>query len=256
MNSGAPREAKIFNGIASREQCWNMMIIVFILWSGWMARDLRWSVVWEAGPFLLKALAVSWMLALISIALGSLMAVPLAAARVYGPAGVRHAATAVIEVLRATPELMIIFWIFFALPGLIGLAVSSWTAAVTALSVIAAAYLAEVVRGGFYSVSQEQWDGGSSTGLSRLQVFTYIILPQAVRNMVPALIAQLVALFKTTTLVYVVGIIEFFRAATIVNNTSFAPFALYLTLAVGYFSCSWVLTWVVRRLDPKYLLIE
>ena len=256
MNSRTLREAKVFNDIASKEQCWNLMVIAFILWGGWMARDLRWTVVWESAPFLLKGLAVSWGLALISIALGSLMAVPLAAARVYGPAGVRHVATAVIEVLRATPELMIIFWIFFAFPALIGLAVSNWTAAVAALSVIAAAYLAEVVRGGFYSVSQEQWDGGLSTGLNRLQVFSYIILPQAVRNMVPALIAQLVALFKTTSLVYVIGIIEFFRAATIVNNTAFAPFALYLTLAIGYFVCSWVLTWVVRRFDPKYLLVE
>lgn len=256
MTLVARQQRKIQNDIAAKARLWNLTVIVVILWSLWLARDWRWAVVWDAAPFLLKGLAVSWGLALISIGLGSLMAVPLAAARVYGPVGVRHAATAIIEVVRATPELMIIFWIFFAFPALIGLAVSNWVTAVAALSVIAAAYLAEVVRGGFYSVSHNQWDGALSTGLSRGQAFFYIILPQAVRNMMPALVAQLVALFKTTSLVYVIGIIEFFRAVTIVNNTAFAPFALYLTLAAGYFVCSWALTWVVRRFDPKYLLVE
>ena len=242
--------------LAAKERLWRLALLTLILWGAWMARDLRWAVVWDSLPLLLGGLATSWALALLSVGLGGLAAIPLAVARVYGPPGLRHAAAAVIEVVRATPELMIVFWIFFALPGLIGVAISNWTAAVAALSLIASAYLAEVVRGGLYSVPKAQWEGALSTGLNRPQVFAYVILPQAARNMVPALVAQAVILFKTTSLVYVIGVIEFFRAVVIVNNSAFAPYALYITMAVGYFLCSWLLTWAVRRLDPKYILRE
>lgn len=254
--SAAARERDVTDGLAAKERWWRLFLLALVLWAAWMARDLRWAVVWESAPFLLKGLATSWLLALISIGLGALAAVPLAAARVYGPPGIRHAAVAVIEIVRATPELMVVFWAFFAFPILIGQAISNWTAAVAALSVMAAAYLAEVIRGGLYSVPREQWDGALSTGLSGFQVFVYVALPQAARNMAPALIAQFVMLFKTTALVYVIGVIEFFRAVTIVNNVAFAPYALYLTMAAGYFVCCWLLTWVVRRFDPKYLLVE
>lgn len=256
MSSIALPGPDISKETASKERWWRLLLFALVLWTAWAARDQRWAVVWESAPFLLKGLATSWVLALLSIGLGSLVAVPLAAARVYGPAGVRHLAIAVIEVVRATPELMIVFWVFFAFPGLIGVAISNWTAAIAALSVIAAAYLAEVIRGGLYSVPREQWEGALSTGLSPFQTFVYVVLPQAARNMLPALVAQLVMLFKTTSLVYVIGVIEFFRAVTIVNNVAFAPYALYLTMAVGYFVCCWLLTWVVRRFDPKYLLVE
>lgn len=256
MSAVAASESDAVKDLAVKERRWRLFLLAMVLGAAWMARDLRWAVVWESAPFLLKGLATSWLLALISICLGALAAVPLAAARIYGPAGIRHAAVAIIEVVRATPELMVVFWAFFAFPILIGQAISNWTAAVAALSVMAAAYLAEVIRGGLYSVPQEQWDGALSTGLSRFQVFIYVVLPQAARNMLPALIAQFVMLFKGTALVYVIGVIEFFRSVTIVNNVAFAPFALYLTMAVGYFVCCWLLTWAVRRFDPKYLLVE
>lgn len=242
--------------LAVKERYWRIALFGTIMLAVWMAQDLRWSVVWESAPFLLKGLGVSWLLALTSIALGALAAVPLALLRVYGPPGLRHLSVLVIEVVRATPELMVIFWIFFAFPPLIGQALSNWTAAVAALSVIAAAHLAEVVRGGLYSVSDEQWDAGRAAGLGVSQIFGYIVLPQALRNMAPALVAQFVSLFKTTSLVYVVGVIDFFRSVSIVNNTAYAPYALYVTMAVGYFLCCWLLTWIVRRFDPEYLLVE
>ena len=73
--------------------------------------------------------------------------------------------------------------------------------------------------------------------------------------MLPALIAHFVMMFKITSLVYVIGIIDFFRAIILVNNRDFAPYALYTTMAVGYLVCCWALSWLVRRLDPKYTLM-
>jgi polar amino acid transport system permease protein len=239
-----------------KERVWKVLMASLLVIAAFSMRDFRWNVVWDAWPLLLKGLGLSWALALLSVTLGSLVAVPLAVARVYGPRGISHAAVALIEIVRATPELMVVFWVFFMYPILIGGNLSAWTAAVVALTLIAAAYLAEVVRGGLYSVSREQTEAGRATGLSAFQTFHYIVLPQALRNMLPAFIAQFVMLFKTTSLVYVIGVIEFFRTIILVNNAEFAPYALYVTMAVGYFVCCYAISWLVRRIDPKYQLTE
>jgi His/Glu/Gln/Arg/opine family amino acid ABC transporter permease subunit len=235
---------------------WRGAILLALLGAAWQTRDFGWDVVWKSAPFLLKGLAASWALALLAIVLGSVIAVPLAAARAYGPAGIRHAAAGAIEIIRATPEIMVIFWAFFAVPLFMGGAVPAWLAAIGALTVIAAVYLAEVIRGGLNSVSRHQWEAALASGLTRLQAFVHVVLPQALRNMLPAFVAQLAMLFKVTSLVSIVGVVEFFRAVTIVNNAAVAPYALYALMAIVYFTCCWFLTWVVRRFDPRYLLAE
>ena len=161
-----------------------------------------------------------------------------------------------IEAVRSTPELMIIFWVYFTAPMLIGNEVTTWQAAIGSLSVIAAAYLAEVIRAGLYSIPRGQGEAGAATGLSSTQVFRYIILPQALRNMLPAVIAQLVGLFKTTSLVYAIGLVEFFRSVSITNNALYAPYTLYFILAAGYFVSCFAITRLVRWFDPKYQLLE
>ena len=216
----------------------------------------EWRMVTPSWLFLLTALGRSCLLAIIAIGVGALAATPLALLRVYGPPGLRHAAIGLIEAVRSTPELMIVFWVYFTWPLLAGGGVSAWNAAIGSLSVIAAAYLAEVIRAGLYSVPAGQVEAAWSSGLSPLQTFRYVVLPQALRNMVPALIAQLVALFKTTSLVYAIGVMDFFRAVQVTGNAIFAPYALYMILGAGYFvSCAGI-TRVVRWFDPKYQLID
>jgi polar amino acid transport system permease protein len=217
---------------------------------------LDWSAVSPSWLFLLAGLGRSWLLAIVAIGVGGLAAAPLALARVYGPPGVRQAATALIECVRATPELMIVFWVYFTLPLVTGNQVTSWNAALGSLSAIAAVYLAEVFRAGLYSVPRGQSEASAATGMSAFATFLYVVLPQAVRNMVPALIAQLVGLFKTTSLVYAIGVMEFFRSITVTNNAVFAPYELYLVLALGYFLSCFAITRVVRWYDPKYQLLE
>ena len=221
----------------------------------WIVRDHHWHVVWRSLPFLLEGLGVSWALTLISVGIGMVVGTVLAAARMRGPAGVRHAAVFVIEVVRAIPQLMVIFWVFFTYPAITGgQSLSAWTAAVVSLSAIASAYLAEVIRAGISSVPIVQSESARVTGLTPLQGFVHVVLPQGLRNMLPALIAHFVMMFKITSLVYVIGIIDFFRAIILVNNRDFAPYALYTAMAVGYLVCCWALSWLVRRLDPKYTL--
>jgi len=222
----------------------------------WWSKDLRWDVVWANRHLLILGFGRTIVYAISSMALGLVAGVILATARVYGPFGIRHAAVAIIEIVRGMPQLMVIFWIFFAIPEVTGEAPDGSLAALLALTAIAAAYLAEDTRAGFTSVHRVQWESGYSAGLTSLQIFLHVILPQAIRNMLPAILATGVTMIKVTSLIYVVGVIDMFRAAILINNRVFEPYALYLVIAVVYFVLCYALTYFVRRLDPKYTLVS
>ena len=161
-----------------------------------------------------------------------------------------------IEAVRATPELMIIFWVYFTLPIITGSDISAWSAALGSLAVIAAAYLAEVVRAGLSSVPAGQREAAKALGLRPVTAFRLVVLPQALRTMAPALIATFVALFKTTSLVYAIGVMDFFRAVTVTNNAVYAPYQLHVVLGGGYFASCWALTRAIRYFDPGYSALE
>jgi polar amino acid transport system permease protein len=236
--------------VLTRTAFWLAVLLI----GAWLVRGLRWNVVWQASPFLLRGLAVSWELALLSVLIGLGTGTLLAAARLYGYPGIRHAAIAYIELIRSIPQIMIIFWVFFSAPPLTGVTLNAWTAALIALSIIASAYLAEVVRAGLLSVPRVHQESAYSSGLAANTTFFRIILPQALRNMLPALIAHIVMIFKVTSLVYLIGLVDFFRATILVNNRDYAPYPLYLTMALVYFFCNFFLSAVIRWFDPKYTL--
>ncbi len=235
---------------------WRSLVVIAAALGVRAVLGMDWAPIAPSWLFLLTALGRSWLLAIMAVGIGAAAAIPLALARVYGPRGVRHIAVAAIEVVRATPELMIIFWVYFTWPILIGNQVTAWNAALGSLSVIAAAYLAEVIRAGLYSVPAGQIEAAIASGLSPLHRFRDIVLPQALRNMLPALVAQLVSLFKTTSLVYAIGVMDFFRAVNVTNNAIFAPFPLYSVLAAGYFVSCFTISRLIRRFDPKYQLVD
>jgi polar amino acid transport system permease protein len=240
----------------AQDALWYVVVAAAVVLGAYWVPRLEWTAVAPSWFFLLTALGRSWFLAVISIAFGALAAAPLALLRVYGPPGLRHATIALIEAVRATPELMLIFWVYFTMPLISGSQVTAWNAALGALSIIAAAYLAEVVRAGLNSVPPGQLEAARALGLSSTQAFGLVVLPQALRNMLPALVAQFVALFKTTSLVSAIGVMDFFRAVSVTKNAVFAPYALYLILAAGYFVSCAVISRVVRWLDPRYQLLE
>jgi len=241
------------DAVASRV-IWYVFVGAGVATVAYLARDLEWGTLWRYRLFLLRGLATSLVLTVLSVGLGMVAAVILASARLYGPRWLRYAAAALVEIVRAIPQLLILLWVFFVLPEVAGKTFTPEVSALMALTIIAAAYLAEVIRGGLMSVDRIQFESGYATGLSRRAIFLSIILPQAVRNMLPALLATWIMLFKTTTLAYVIGIIEFFHAATIVNSRELIPYTIYAMLAIVYFLCCYAISALVRRLDPKYVL--
>ncbi|WP_027361203.1 amino acid ABC transporter permease [Halodesulfovibrio aestuarii] len=157
-----------------------------------------------------------------------------------------------IEIIRGVPLLMLIFWFYFLAPILLGKTLPEAESALVAFIVFTGAYIGEIVRAGVIALPKGQMEASRASGLTHLQAMRYVILPQALRNMIPSFVNQFVSLTKDTSLAYVIGVVELTRAAVQVNNrTLSAPMEIYLTILVMYFAICYVLTALSRKLEKK-----
>jgi His/Glu/Gln/Arg/opine family amino acid ABC transporter permease subunit len=160
-------------------------------------------------------------------------------------------ATIYVEFFRGVPLVMVIFWFWFILPALAGKALPEYSVALIAFVVFEAAYLAEIVRAGIQSVPRGQVEAATATGLTGAQTMSQVILPQALRNMIPALVTQFIVLLKDTSLASIIGYVDLTKAAQIVNNREIRPFELYLFIAVIYWLCSYSMSRYARHLEIR-----
>jgi polar amino acid transport system permease protein len=146
---------------------------------------------------------------------------------------------------------MVIFWFWFIVPVLAGKSLPEYSVALTAFVIFEAAYLAEIVRAGIQSVARGQVEAATATGLTRAQMMRYVVLPQALRNMIPALVTQFIVLLKDTSLASIIGYVDLTKAAQIVNNREIRPFELYLFIAVVYWLCSYAMSKQASYLESR-----
>jgi His/Glu/Gln/Arg/opine family amino acid ABC transporter permease subunit len=190
-------------------------------------------------------------LAMPAIALGFLLGIFIGLARLAPVWWIRVPATIYVEFFRGVPLVMVIFWMWFILPQVLGLALPEYGIALTAFVIFEAAYFGEIVRAGVQSVARGQVEAARAIGLTPNQGMAYVILPQALRNMVPALVTQMIVLFKDTSLASIIGYVDLTKAAQIVNNREIKPFELYLFIAVVYWICTYSMSRVAQRLERK-----
>lgn len=165
-------------------------------------------------------------------------------------AWVKAIAVIYIELVRGTPLLMLIFWFYFLAPIVLGTAVPEFQSTLIAFIVFTGAYVGEIVRAGVAALPKGQMEAARGTGLTHFQAMRLVILPQALRNMIPSFVNQFVSLTKDTSLASIIGVNELTNTATQVNNrTMNAPFEIFLTIAALYFLICWVLTATSRRLE-------
>lgn len=212
------------------------------------------SVIPENLPYMLRGLGTTLILALVSMAASLATGTVFAMLRLSNSGWVNVPAGIFIDVMRTIPLIMVIFWFFFLIPIVTGRPVAPFTAALIALIVFNTSYMAEVIRGGILSVPRTQAEVARSSGLSYLHAMWYVILPQAFKNMLPAIVSRFVALFMGTSLAYIIGVTEFFRAANNVNNREYESYVIYGFVAIVYFlSCyglSMLSRYFQRQLDP------
>jgi len=208
---------------------------------------LLWGV-YPNGP--LGGMAASILLAVLGSIGAFWLGLALGLMRLSGRWPVRIPAVAVIEVIRGTPLLMLIFWFYFLGPVVFGYTLPEFESALIAFVVFTGACVAEIVRAGVLALPRGQMEAARGQGLSYFQAMRYVILPQALRNMLPSFANQFVSLTKDTSLAYIIGVGELTRAATQVNNREVvAPAEIFLTIAVLYFIICWGITATGRHME-------
>lgn len=191
-------------------------------------------------------------LALPAIVLGFALGTAIALARLARARWLSLAAGIYVEFFRGVPLVMVIFWFWFIVPALMRTTLPEYTVALIAFVVFEAAYLAEIIRSGIQSVPRGQIEAATAAGLTRGQMMRHVVLPQALRYMIPALVTQFIVLLKDTSLASIIGYVDLTKAAQIVNNREIRPFELYLFIAVIYWLCSYSISRCAARLQRSY----
>lgn len=200
-------------------------------------------------------LVVTLFLSLLGIVLAFPLGVVLALCRLSPFRLLSWPATAIVYVVRGVPLIMFIFWTYFIVPQILGRPIAGITTMLVTLVIYQSAYLAEIVRAGMQGLPAGQTEAARAIGLSYMQTTFKVLLPQAIYNMVPAIISQFVSSIKDTALGYVISVNELTFAASQINATLLTmPFQVYILLAAIYFVICALLTQLARHLEQRIAL--
>ena len=211
---------------------------------------IDWGIILQSIPLLAEGVVVTLQVSALSAVLGLALGVALGLGALSRSRAIRWCVAAYVDFIRGTPLLIQIFLVFFALP-MIGIRFDEFSAGVVALSLNAAAFVAEVVRGGVGSIERGQSEAAKAIGMRHRQVLVYILLPQAYRQMVPPLTNELISLVKNSSLLSVISVYELTRAGQAIISVHFVPFEIYTLLALYYYVLIKALSWLSIRLERR-----
>jgi glutamate/aspartate transport system permease protein len=212
------------------------------------------------GQGMVVTLIITVVSSVLGIALGTMLAIMRMSPKIWLSAP----ATLYINTLRSIPLLLVIFAVYFMLPivgaWVVGspypLQIGALRAALVSFTLFEAAYFAEIIRSGIQSIRAGQVQAGQAIGLSQTQVMRYVILPQAVRNMIPPLLMRVIIIFQDTALVYVVSLTDFLGAASNVGINQGRLTEMYIFVAATYFIICFVVSKIVNRIDANLRVIR
>jgi len=203
---------------------------------------------WDIVSNLLLAARWTVLLSLLAFAGGSVVGVALLMGRLASHRWLRWVIDAWIKLLQGSPLLILLFMGFFGLP-LLGIDVTAWVAASVILIAYTGAFLADIWLGSIEAIARGQWAAGASLGLSRRQQFIHIIVPQAARIATPPTVGFLVQVVKNTSLTSIIGFVELSKTGSMLNNVTFEPFPIYMSVALIYFAICFPMTYSARILE-------
>ena len=216
--------------------------------------EFRWdfSVVFEYQANLYRGLGVTFELSIIIILASMVGGIIIGAGRYSKNRLFNWPATAYIELFRNTPVLIQIVWFYYAFPVLIGIQMEGFYAALIGIGLNMIAYSADILRGGIQSIEKGQWEAAKAIGMNYFSVMRRVILPQALRRMIPPFTSRTVEAVKATSLASTIAVAELLYEGQVLANTVYRPFELYTAIAVLYFFATYPLVlfsyWLERRL--------
>ena len=212
---------------------------------------MNFELIEHALPMLLVGAGVTIEITAVSVAIGFLIGLFVGIARICQVKILRIIATIYADCIRGTPLLVQIFLIYFALPIVTGQRVEPFVAAVAACGINSGAYVSEIFRAGIQAIDVGQMEAGRSLGLSWWQTMYYVILPQAVRNIIPPLGNEFIAMLKDSSLVSVIGFEELTRRGQLIIAQTYGSFEIWTTVAILYLIMTLAISRVVAWLEKK-----
>jgi len=212
------------------------------------------AILWTNASFLWNGMLLTMQLTALAVTGGLLFGVILAVLRLSRVRPLAWLVEGYVNFLRSMPLILVIFWFYTLVPKLIGRPVSGFYSVLIAFVMFEAAYYSEIVRAGISSVRRGQIAAAMALGLTNIQAMGYVILPQAVRNMVPVLLTQSIVMLQDTSLVYVVGLRDFLTSADIVASRDNRPTELYMFVALVFLVVCFSASRLVNRLRRRYAL--
>jgi glutamate/aspartate transport system permease protein len=221
-----------------------------------MGSEFDWSVIPASLPFLWTGLKFTVNLTMIAMIGGIFFGTLLALARLSSIGPLSMAATWYVNLMRSIPLVLVILWFFLVIPLVTGQPIGAENSAIITFTAFEAAYYSEIMRAGIQSVSKGQMSAGYALGMTYWQNMGHIVLPQALRNMLPILLTQTIILFQDTSLVYAIGAKDLLKASEIAGKNYNRPVEMYLFVAVVYFVICFVLSTIVKRLQKRIAIVR
>ena len=215
-----------------------------------------WSAIWPAIPLLLEGARLTLWISILGLLGGVVIGLVAGFARAYGGWLARNIALVFIELIRGTPIVVQVMFIYFALPLMFtDLRIEPLTAAVVTIMINSGAYIAEITRGAVLSVNRGFREAGLALGLSRRATLRYVIMPLALRRMLPALGNQWIVSIKDTSLFIVIGVAELTRQGQEIIAGNFRALEIWSAVAVIYLIITLALSFVLRRLERRMKIL-
>ena len=216
------------------------------------AMTLDWSVVWQHRDALIAGTATTFLLTIATMAIAVPCGVIVAVLRLYAWRPVRALATGYVELFRNLPLILVVYWAFYVLPIMTGLGLSPLATGLAALSLNVTAYNAETFRAGINSIRRGQVEAAMALGMTRAQALRRVIVPQALRRILPVLASTWVSLFKDTSLVSVIAVTELAYVSMQVRAQTFRVLEMLTAMAVLYWLLGYpqakLVDWMQRRM--------
>ena len=218
-----------------------------------------WNVIWKSRHVLWGGMLLSLKLFGIALAGGIFFGTLLAMARLSSWKALSWPAAGFVNLIRSIPFIMAIFWFYFLTPMIVGKitgrqgeAVGPFGSAVVAFIMVESAYSSEIIRAGIQSIPRGQPLAAYALGMTYWQAMGQVVLPQALRNMLPVMLTQAIILFQDTSLVYVVGLTDVLGAASTAGQITGSLVELYVFVALVFFVICFGASWLVKRLQVRY----
>ena len=202
-------------------------------------------------PYLLKGFLTNLELAICALAGGIFLGVLVGLGRISKNVWVYHSVTVYVNFIRNIPLILVIFWFYFIMPILVGKPMDPFISAAISFVVFEATYFGEIFRAGFQSINRDLVSAAYSTGLTYTQTARYILVPIAIRRMLPSMITQSIITFQDTSLAYVIGLQELVRRTTIVDGMEVRSIQLYSFVAALFFVICFVGSRISRYYEMK-----